>query len=217
MCIITILGSCRQDSIYESHHVTSVKNNISYPHYTKEILEVIRFCKYGTATPDDTIFMFRSAILTQQPIYHNSCIADEFNSSDIYFVEIASRKTYKYNNRYVHHILHDHQFKTGVEIGDMSDDEIENDICDMVKELGREKLIIVGHIVTYNSGSRYELLQLLERLCAKHNIMFLNPISCLIRKGYNIQSLLLDNEHYNSKGHQLIGEIYNEYILRGTS
>ena len=217
MCIITILGSCRQDSIYKSHPVTSVKNDISYPHYTKEILEVIRFCKYGTVTPENTTIMFRSAILTRRPIYYNSSIACEFNSSELFFVEIASRKTYKYNNQYVHHILHDHHLKTGVEIGDLSDDEIETDICEMVKELGREKLIVVGHIVTRNTGARYELSQLLGRLCAKYNIVFLNPVSCLSQKGHDIQPLLLDNEHYNDKGHQFMGEIYTEYILRGTS
>jgi hypothetical protein len=217
MRIITILGSCRQDSIYNSHDVTSVKNEISYPHYTKEILEVIRFCKYGTMTPDETVYTLRSAILANQPIIHNRYIADEFNSSELYFVEIASRKTYKYKNRYVHHILNDHQIRSDVEVGSMSDEEIESDILEIIQELGREKTIIVGHIVTRDSGIRYELLKLLERICTKYNIAFLNPVEQLMKKGHNIQALLLDNAHYNDKGHSLIREIYDDYVRRGTS
>lgn len=33
--IITILGSCRQDSLYKKYKITSIKNHLSYPHYSK--------------------------------------------------------------------------------------------------------------------------------------------------------------------------------------
>jgi hypothetical protein len=48
---ITIFGSCRQDSLYNKYNVNRIKNDISYTHSTKEILEVIKFCKHGNMTP----------------------------------------------------------------------------------------------------------------------------------------------------------------------
>lgn len=44
---ITVLGSCRQYSLREDYSVTNIQEDISYPHYTKEILQVINFCKFG--------------------------------------------------------------------------------------------------------------------------------------------------------------------------
>ena len=45
---ITIFGSCRQDSLYsnEKYEITKIQNDISFPHYTKEILELILLSKY---------------------------------------------------------------------------------------------------------------------------------------------------------------------------
>ena len=63
MSLITILGSCRQESLYKNYNITSIQKNISYQHYTKEILEVIKFCKYGHILPEDTLTTFRTSIL----------------------------------------------------------------------------------------------------------------------------------------------------------
>ena len=45
MSLITILGSCRQESLYKNYNITSIQKNISYPHYTKEIIQAIEYCK----------------------------------------------------------------------------------------------------------------------------------------------------------------------------
>ena len=39
---ITVLGSCRQHSLQNKYSLTSIQEELSYPHYTKEILEVIK-------------------------------------------------------------------------------------------------------------------------------------------------------------------------------
>jgi len=42
---LTILGSCRQDSLYSYFDVTNIKEKLTYPHYSKEIIQAIEFCK----------------------------------------------------------------------------------------------------------------------------------------------------------------------------
>ena len=44
---ITILGSCIQHSLKNKYNITDIQEKLSYPHYTKEILEVIKYCKYN--------------------------------------------------------------------------------------------------------------------------------------------------------------------------
>ena len=216
---ITILGSCRQEAIESLYSTTSIKNNISYPHYTKEILSVIRFCLYGDVPPNETLFTFRSAIINNKPIYFTEELKNEFLNSDVYVIEIASRKSYKYKNRYTHHILYDdikfnRQYKNDIICNVQSDSEIENDIIEM-KNLLNKPIIIVGHIVTKSHGSRYELVKLLENICLKHDIFFINPIKEVNQRGLNISNLVKNEPviaHYNEKGIEQMKDIYKKYI-----
>ena len=43
--IVTIFGSCRQYSIKEIYKCTDIQEEISYPHYTKEVLQIIDYLK----------------------------------------------------------------------------------------------------------------------------------------------------------------------------
>jgi hypothetical protein len=56
--IITILGSCRQEYLRTLYEITDIQDNISFPHYTKEMLEVIKFCKYGTLKMYNFIYFY---------------------------------------------------------------------------------------------------------------------------------------------------------------
>ena len=68
---ITILGSCRQHSLNKKYDVTSIQESLSYPHYTKEILEVIKYCKYQHISKNDTLKVFRTPILNKQHVNYN--------------------------------------------------------------------------------------------------------------------------------------------------
>jgi hypothetical protein len=220
--IVTILGSCRQETIkdIENITVTSIQDDVSFPHYSSEILEVIKFCKYGDISPEETTTVFRTPILQNKPIFLNSSIKRDFESTNIFVIEIASKKTYKFNGRFVHHILYDleeHRDKYGhkIQIFDESDEEIEDNILLMKKELNRP-ILIVSHICTYNSGSRFDLTQTLEKICDKHNIPFLNPGKELLKRGYNVIDLLHEEErlgHYNDTGKSIIKDIYKDFLL----
>jgi hypothetical protein len=74
-------------------------------------------------------------------------------------------------------------------------------------------IIIVSHLVTHNYGDRYELSTLLEKICIKHNLGFINPVRELTKNGYDIHQLV-ENEkkiyHYSNEGHTVIKTIYEE-------
>ena len=214
---ITILGSCRQDSLYKRYDVTSIKNDISYPHYTKEILQLIKWCLYNNISTNDTLYTFRSAILKNRGIEWNVNIYQEFVNSDIFIIEIASRISYLYNNLYVHHILHDdpNYKKKNIVVRDLTDTEITNDIKEICSLINKP-IIIVGHIVTIKTGKRYELSKLISNTCKELNILFIDPVEEITKRGHNILDLVDTNEkhynHYNDKGHSVISDIYNDYL-----
>ena len=70
MTDITILGSCRQDSLYKKYRITSIKNNLSYPHYSKEVLQVLNYCMFDNLKPAETM-IFRTPILRNIPYKNN--------------------------------------------------------------------------------------------------------------------------------------------------
>uniref|UniRef100_A0A6C0BU31 Methyltransferase FkbM domain-containing protein n=1 Tax=viral metagenome TaxID=1070528 RepID=A0A6C0BU31_9ZZZZ len=217
---ITIFGSCRQDSLYNEYEITKIKNDVSYPHYTKEVIEIINFIKYDTIQPEDTINIFRTPIMNQTPIYSNN-YKNDFDTTDVFIIEISTKLCYEYNNKYVHHIIYDmdkyinNEVKNNILKRIQTDEEIENDIVKIKKELEHSKILFVGHIVTYEKGERYNLIKLLEQICAKHNILFINPVKEFNKRGYDINNMIHQEDkimHYNNTGHNVIKTIYKEYI-----
>ena len=93
MKTITILGSCRQDSLYKKYNITSIKEGLSYPHYTKEILQVLNYCMFDNLKPEETI-IFRTPAINKK-IIQNNPFSNDIKNSDVIFIEIASRKYYK--------------------------------------------------------------------------------------------------------------------------
>ncbi len=214
---LTILGSCRQESLYSNYSVTNIRNNLTYPHYTKEIVQAIEFCKGISSIPYNlTKSIFRSGILSHTPISASPFIA-EFNSTDVFIIEIASRICYEYNGFYVHHILTEPKYGcpdiSNIVIRDLTDEEIEHDLLKIKTLLFPKPFIIVTHICTRLSGKRYELVQLLKRLCKQHNIPLFDP--CEETKEYSPDELYVKEDvlaHYTQEGHIIIGKKYNSFI-----
>jgi len=219
--LVTIFGSCRLESIYKIPvlKVTGIRDNISYTHYTKEMLEVIKFCKEGHVSPEETVTTFRTPILHNRKLYFNHILSRNFNNTQIFILEIASRKTYEYNVKFVHHILFDSNeynknYKDQIKVSIQSDEEVEDDIIKIKKELNRP-MIIVGHILAYNNGPRNDLVCLLEKICLKHDILFINPKKEIESLGYNVKNLLEnDLTHYNNTGHLVMQSIYVNFIKK---
>ncbi len=84
-------------------------------------------------------------------------------------------------------------------------------------ETNNNKIILVGHIVTEYIGERYELSKLLQNICIKYNLLFIDPVTEITKKGYNINDLIVHERkiyHYNDTGHSIMKEIYEEFIAK---
>lgn len=216
---LTVLGSCRQDSLYKLYPCTSIRNELTYPHYTKEVLQAIEFCKgVSTIRPELSQYLFRSGILEQKALYSKT-FQQDFEETDLFVIEIASRISYKYANHYTHHILTEplYGFCNRDEIvqRDLTDHEIEQDLLRIVELIRPKKLMIVSHIYTRTTGKRYELVKLLSKLCATHSIPFFDPIVQL--GSFDPHRLFVKEDtlaHYTEEGHHEIGKKYNEFINR---
>lgn len=215
---LTIFGSCRQDSLYSLYTCTSIQKTLTYPHYTKEVIQAIKFCNGQLQiVPELAQWIFRSGILESKTI-HSSAYKAEFDSTDIFVIEIASRISYEYAGLYAHHILTEPKYGfnriSDIVERDISDDEIEQDLVKMKNLLYPKKMIIVSHIYTRRHGKRYELVQLLSRLCEKHRIPFFDPVEQLggdAPDAYVEEAVLA---HYTDHGHALISQKYKSFIDR---
>ena len=217
MTLITILGSCRQYSIKDIYNCTNIQEKLTYPHYTKEILQTIKYLKYKNLNDYEIQYTFRTPILNKLNLNYE-LLKNEYDNTNFFIIEIASKLYYKYDNKYVHHIAIENNYnldiKNNIEVGKLTKFEIENDILEIKEELNKP-FIIVSHLVTRNYGDRFELKNWLEDICLRNNILFIDPIKELREKNYNLDELFLDEKnlaHYNNNGHNIIKNIYKEYI-----
>lgn len=214
---LSVFGSCRQNSLKNNYQVTHIQEQLTYPHYTKEIIQAIEYSKgVSKISYEESRYAFRTGILENRCI-NNDTLVDQYNSSDFIVVEIASRKYYKYKGVYVHHILKDDNYlsvnKDDIETGDLSDVEIENDLLRIRELLYPKPFLVVSHFSTYEHGKRYELIRLLEKLCDNMNINFYNPSNLL--KEYSIDQLFISEKiisHYTKLGEHVISAKYKDCI-----
>lgn len=215
--IITILGSCRQDSLKSKYNVTEIKESLTYPHYTKEIIQCIEFCKgMSHISPEHTKYCFRTGLLKNQEMNHND-FKSSFEKTDLFVIEIASRISYEWNGMFMHHIAKEEKYRFSdrysIKIRDLTDEEIEQDLIKIRELLYPKPFIVVSHISTYTKGKRYELVELLYTLCDNMNIPFINPAVYL--QHINSEVVFVKEDvlaHYTDYGHSLILEIYNKFI-----
>jgi hypothetical protein len=114
-----------------------------------------------------------------------------------------------FNNNTPRHILDSYTIET------QSDEEIENDIVEIQKILYPRKVVIVSHYNSKLNGeyieSRNDLVCLLEKICEKYNIPFINPRKALGQ--YTQEQVMSDNlGHYTEFGLCEFGKYMNNYI-----
>jgi hypothetical protein len=220
---ITLFGSCRISNIRGSNNLNKL---INYTHSTKEVLQFILFLKGELEIPYPyNNSCFRTAICNNSYIHYVKEYTDIFNKTDVFIIEICSLKKYIHNNYYLHHLSVDktrgwyHKTDSTILndsiIDEQPDEEIENDILEIQKLLYPKKIIIVSHYNAKKNGkvlqSRNKLICLLEKICKKYNICFVNPTTIL--KSYN-QSDVLNNDlgHYTTKGASLFTNYMNSIV-----
>ena len=214
------IGSCRQDTLEKRFRTFNVNKFISYPHSTKEILEVIKFCKFGHLTPEETKYTFRTGLLNKEPIIYRNRLTENFDMGNVYVLEITSNKVFLYDNKYLHHIVtyatDDENVKNNVKILFQTKDEIETDIIE-IKKLLEKPIVIISHLVTSSEGRRYELSEWLRDICQRHNIIYINPVEEFIKNNVSLKHAFEPETklaHYTNYGHSKISSIYYNIISK---
>lgn len=220
---ITLFGTCRLNNI--SNH-NNLNNIINYTHSTKEVIQFINFLKGDLNIPPPyNKLCFRTAICNDKYIHYIDRYYKLFVDTDIFIIELCSNKKYMHNNFYLHHLCVDKRYgdcnKTPNEILDnftiekQSDEEIENDILEIQQMLYPKKIIIVSH---YNSklngeyiNSRNYLINLLDIICKKNDIPFVNPTNVLSNFSQE-QVMSNDLGHYNNIGICEFTKYINNYL-----
>jgi len=222
--LVTLFGTCRFDKV---DYNTDLNNLISYTDNTKEVLQFIHFLKKDiTIPPPYNRLCFRSGINKNIGIEMNNHYKCKFDNTKIFIIEISSRKKYIHNNYILHHNCIDihmtHLNKNTPQyildsytIETQSDEEIENDIVEIEKILYPRKVIIVSD---YNSKlnreyieSRNNLVCLLDKICEKHKIPFINPRDALGQ--YTQEQVISENlADYTEFGVTEFGKYMNNYI-----
>jgi hypothetical protein len=222
---ITLFGSCRLNNI--SNH-NNLNNAINYTHSTKEVIQFIKFLKGELNIPNPyNKLCFRTGICENKFIDYNYNYNKLFVDTDIFIIEICSNKLYIHNNFYLHHLCVDKRFinhnnNTPREILEnftiekQSDEEIENDILEIQKMLYPKRIIIVSHYNSIQNGeytnSRNNLINLLDRICKKYHIHFINPTTVL--SNYTQEEVMTsDLGHYTTFGICKFSEYVNKELV----
>ena len=220
----TLFGTCRINNILNHNNLN---NLVNYPHSTKEVIQLIKFLKGELNIPAPyNRLCFRTGIFDNKSIFYDTSYTKLLIDTDIFIIEISSIKKYIHNNFYLHHICVDKRFScchsnTPLEILDnftiekQSDEEIENDILEIQKLLYPKQIIIVSHYNSKQNGeyidSRNHLIHLLELICKKNTIPFINPT--IILSNYTQEQVMKDDlGHYTEFGIIQFSNYVNHYL-----
>lgn len=221
---ITLFGTCRLGKISNRN---KLHNKITFCHSTKEIIQFIKFLNGKLTIPKPySMLCFRTAICKNIYINYNDIYKKIFLDTNIFIIEICSKKKYMHNNFYLHHLCVDKRFHrfnnvTPVEIlnnykiEEQNNKEIENDILEIKKLLHPKKIIIVSHYNAKLNGeylkSRNELINTLDEICKKNNIPFINPTNILSNF---TQKIVMNSDlgHYSTFGRNYFSNYMNNYI-----
>ena len=221
---ITIFGTCR---LKEINNNNNLNNLISYTHSTKEVIQFIKFLNGELNIPIPyNKLCFRTAICDNKFIDYDDTYNKLFNETNIFIIEICSNKKYIHNNFYLHHLCVDKRFSeyninTPEEILNnfivikQSDEEIEADILEIQKLLYPRKIIIISHYNSKQNGefinARNHLINLLNNICLKYDIPFINPTIAL--SNYSQEQVMQYNlGHYTDFGLNEFSNYINNYL-----
>ena len=216
--VVTVLGSCRQDSVARAFSTTPIRDCVTYPHYSKEVLLELKFLKEDLDLPIPLQSVFRSSLLGDR-LPGLALRSSWFDSTDLFVVEIASRKAYEVCEIPVHHVLHDATPEGMEDLGRQcvarrqDDSEIENDVLRIREILHPRPFMIVSHFCTRSTGERAELRDLLRRICETFNVPFFDPSRLL--EDHEVAALVEDEEpitHFTSFGHQVLETEYRSLL-----
>lgn len=227
---MTVFGSCRQDAVQHNFAVTPIRDGLTYPHFTGEVLQAIAYCSrpYGPRPPD---LAFRTGQLGKRLIPRWLAFIS-FLRTDVFVVEVASALSYEGDRWVFHHELYDNfeniqagqtrkiepELLSSITPVVMDWMRIRRDLEKIITILGPKRVVFVTHFSTRDEGKRFELARAIECFLEEARIPVINPSNLLGR--WAAEELFVDEpvvSHYTPLGHSLIGGIYRDEILMAFS
>ena len=219
---IALFGSCR---IVDTIKTNDCNHQITYPHCTKEVIQFIKFLNRDLEFPFPySILCFRGGIEWGRQLRCEDVFNLSFLKSSAFVIEICSRKKYIHDNFYLHHTCVETELfrrKTPTNVVNeytlesQTDEEIEGDIMEIQKMLHPRKIVIVSHYNAKLNGkhipARNDLINLLDTLCEKHDIPFVNPTEVLSAFPQE-QVMDPDLGHYTDLGKQEFSKYMSTYL-----
>lgn len=191
-CIVTSFGSCRVTNVRNDTRLNGI---LTYTYTTREVLQLIAFIKGELIleNPYNKI-CFRRAILEGVGLEWKPIYKELYGLTDVFVVEICSRKKYMYGGKCLHDLSVDKRFPgfnegtppeilAGHTLEEQTDEEIRRDLLEIRDMLLPRKMIVVSHYNARLDGvllySRDTLIRLLKGVCAENAIPFLDPTEAL--------------------------------------
>jgi hypothetical protein len=197
--------------------VSSIREALTYPHYTKEIVQAILYVQSGGKIAPADLRSFRNMQIGAK-IGSARKLRREFKKTDVFVVEVASKIIYKKRDDYWHHhfidsLPIDSELRQEYEIRELSDFEIEEDLRHIVELLAPKPVVFATHFSNRTSGARQSLIQSIQEFCSQNGILCINPSKLL--KLYRVNELVESEEvitHFTTSGHARVGSRYREAI-----
>lgn len=221
--VVTVLGSCRQDSLYRLFRVSKIRDGLTYPHYANEILQLVKFLK-GSIRSFKSPYVFRNDSIGQKTI-SGKVARTAFKSTDVFVLEIASRYEYWHLGEFVHHVAYDNpgllparlrgdQTLNTIERRKQSFAELSEVLDEISLELMGKPVVIVTNIASRSGSERQELNAFLSEYAKKMGYGFFDP-SVLLQE-YALEELCLIEpviSHFTNFGHEVVGGRLRSQIL----
>ena len=190
--VVTAFGSCRVSYVTNN---TRLSDAITYTHTTREVLQLIQFLKGDLKLePPYSEICFRTGLLRGAPLLWEPVFRDLYEQTDVFVVEVCSRKKYMHGGLCLHDLGVDKRFPNfnrrtpanvleEFRVEEQTDEEIRQDLLELKAILSPRKMVVVSHYNAKLGGeylaSRNALVELLKGVCAENAIPFLDPTEVL--------------------------------------
>ena len=205
---ITNLSAGTNMNILKDYYKTSINIRLTTPETTKEVLQIIKYCKGLPFDNNLTKYCFKAGIDSDNEIPCKTELQKEFEDTDLFIVEISNRTVYTWNTHVVHKSLYA-KMPLNVETYNLTNEEIEADIL-QIKQLIYPKKLLISQFLEDKS----DLTSYVEEVCMRHDIPFVKrpdiriiPINMndTLDTDYDYKEYILFNQIYKNK----IDSIFN--------
>lgn len=193
--LTTLLGTCRLRPFKKLLDCTTINDDVSFVHSTKEMLQLIKVIRGQISLSDDMMrYAFRTGIINGKPVEISQEIVDQLNNSELFILEICSMKKYVYKDVYLHHLSVDSRWDweywkyspsnilSETVIKEQTKEEIETDIEELQSLLSGKKIIVVSHMLPESDKlqKRKYLIDLLIAFCKKKGLDIILPTEGIV-------------------------------------